>query len=309
MDMQSVALSFNSRLSRNRTAAWRYMRGGPGHFLMYVFGRFRVIRSMVAWAYTRRLSSAPVSAGASFIDDVDVDCAVRAILRDGYFSGLRLRADVLEEVRQFSLMSTCFGDEDSQLPFRLADKALAEQRYSRRLKVGRFDDVLQTCPAVLGLASDPTLMAIARGYLGTQPVLLGARMWWSFPAEANATQQMSLGQGFHFDIDGYRALAFFFYLTDVTPSSGPHICVRGSHLEKPLKALISLRKGRSDAEITTWYGTERQVALCGSAGSGFAEDIFCYHKGSHPESGERLILQLRYGLQRYDRNLPEPYRT
>jgi hypothetical protein len=300
MDSQSVALSFSSRLSRSRTAAWRYLRGGPGHFFMYVFGRFEVVRSTVVWAHKRRPSKTAVAGGVSLLDDVDTGRAVCAISNDGYFSGLRLRADVLDELRRFSSTTTCFGEEDFQFPFDLEDKTAAEQRYGRKLKVGRFDDVLQTCLHVQGLASDPTLLAIARGYLGTEPVLLGARMWWSFASEADAAQQRSLGQGFHYDIDGYRALAFFFYLTDVTPASGPHVCISGSHKEKPLKALLSLHKSRTDAEIAAWYGTERQMVLCGTAGDGIAEDIFCFHKGLHPESGDRLMLQLRYGLCNYD---------
>jgi hypothetical protein len=266
---------------------------------MYVFGRFQVIRSIVVWVYRQRaLNTASVS--ASLVEDVDTNQAVRTLSNDGYSLGLRLCPDALEELRRFSSTTTCFGDEDFQLPFVLDDKDGAEQRYGRKFKVGRFDDVLQTCPAVQSLASDPALLAIARGYFGTEPALLGARMWWSFASEADAAQQRSVGQGFHYDIDGYRALAFFFYLTDVKQSTGPHICVRGSHTEKPLKALVSLRKSRSDAEIAEWYGPERQMVLCGRAGEGFAEDIFCFHKGLHPESGDRLILQLRFGLHNYD---------
>jgi Phytanoyl-CoA dioxygenase (PhyH) len=211
-----------------------------------------------------------------------------------------LRADVLEELQRFSCTETCYAEEDFQIPFSFSEKAAAEQRYGRKLKVGRFDDVLQTNRAIQNLAADPTLLAIARDYLGAEPALLGSRMWWSFASEADAVQQRTLGQGFHYDLDGYRALAFFFYLTDVTLANGPHILVSGSHKQKPLKALVSLHKSRSDAEITAWYGEQRQMVLCGSAGEGFAEDIFCFHKGLHPKSGDRLILQLRFGLRNYD---------
>jgi hypothetical protein len=107
------------------------------------------------------------------------------------------------------------------------------------------------------------------------------------------------GQGFHYDIDGYRALAFFFYLTDVGPSNGPHVYVRGSHTKKLLRHIVSLYKGRTDAEIESVYGLERQVVCHGPAGSGFAEDIFGFHKGVHPQSGDRLIVQLRFGLRDY----------
>jgi hypothetical protein len=89
----------------------------------------------------------------------------------------------------------------------------------------------------------------------------------------------------------------FFLLTDVGLSNGPHIYVLGSHVKKPLKHLVSIYKGRSDAEIETCYGLERQDTLCGPARFGFAEDVFDFHKGLHPERGDRLIFQLRYGLR------------
>jgi hypothetical protein len=299
MEIHSATLAPSNAVSRNWAAIWRYMRGGPSHFFMYVFGRFGIVRSFAVWTYKRTQSSVAAVSGSSLIEDVDVDYAARAISKNGIFPGLRLRREVLENLRQFSSTATCFGEENSRFPFHLSDRAEAEQRYGRPLLVGRLDNILQACPAVKDLASDPTLLAIAGRYLGCQPVFLGARIWWSFASGADAAQQMNLGQGFHYDIDGYRALAFFFYLTDVTPLSGPHICVRGSHTEKPLKSLISFHKGRSDAEIDRWYGTERQMTVRGAAGDGFAEDIFCYHKGLHPERDDRLILQLRYGLRDY----------
>jgi hypothetical protein len=124
-------------------------------------------------------------------------------------------------------------------------------------------------------------------------------MWWSFAASADPKQQMDVGQGFHYDLDGYRALAFFFYLTDVGSSNGAHLYIRGSHVQKSLRHLVSLYRGREDAEIEKYYEPERQVIVCGPAGFGFAEDIFGFHKGLHPNSGDRLILQVRYGIRDY----------
>ena len=295
----ALAVPIKRKLSRNWSTLWKYIRPGPSHFFMYTLGRFMPVRAAVVWAYSLRSRRAEIALAASLLEKVDVDLAVRSLSEHGIFAGLRLQSEVLEELQRFSAASTCFGEEDAKFPFCLANRTEAERRYGRKLMVGRFDDVLQTCSEVQVLASDPTLLAIARGYLGIEPVLLGSRMWWSFAAGADAAQQVNMGQGFHYDIDGYRALAFFFYLSDVTSSTGPHISVRGSHVEKPLKSLLSLYKSRTDSEIEKWYGPERQITLCGSAGSGFAEDIFCFHKGTHPRSSDRLILQIRYGIHNY----------
>jgi hypothetical protein len=196
-------------------------------------------------------------------------------------------------------MATCYADGSPDLPFRNGEKELLECQAGKKFRLGTFNHAFSASPILQALASDPQLVAIARKYLRAEPVLIGARMWWSFAGPAAAEEQIKAGQGFHYDLDGYRAVAFFFYLTDVGPLNGPHVYVRGSHTKKPLRYLVSLYKSRSDSEIATYYGLENQAVSCGSAGFGFAEDIFGFHKGQHPESGDRLIVQVRYGLHDY----------
>lgn len=297
--MPSIALTLNPQLSRNWAAIWRYIKPGPRHLLMYVFGRFGVVRSIVVRAARRAPAALPADPATSLLDDVSLDRVARNLVDDGIAPGLQLRPQVRQEIHNYASKAICFGADESKFPFVVTDRQLAQQRYGRQLTVGHLKNPIADCPTIAALAIDPTILSIARKYLGVEPVLLGARVWWSFASEIDCKQQMSLGQGFHYDLDGYRALAFFFYLTDVKEVNGPHVCVRGSHKQKPLKSLLSLAKGREDAEINSWYEPSRQITVCGKAGSGFAEDIFCYHKGTHPTAGERLILQLRYGLRKY----------
>lgn len=286
------------------TKAWRYLQHGPAHFMMYVFGRFGFARFLMVHIYRWRMTDAGTDtlqklAAAPAVESTNIEQAAKALAVDGYCAGLRLAPDVLENLRRFSHGSMCLAEGDPRFPFLISERMEAERNFGRKIRIGRFDHAMQNCPEIRSLAADPTILAIARGYLECPPIFLGARIWWSFPANANATEKMSLGQGFHYDLDGYRSVAFFFNLTDVDSASGPHVLVRGSHVRKPWRALLSMHKGKSDGQIEEWYGKEKQVILCGPAGSGFAEDLFCYHKGLHPESGDRLMLQLRFGLRRY----------
>ena len=285
--------------TQSYSRSYQYLKHGPGHFLMYAFGRFRVVRSFMVWAYSLRNTKLQAGARPTLVQDVDVDEAARAICQDGFFPGLHLRKDVVEQLLTFSSMATCYANGNPDLPFRYGEKEIVERQSGHVFKLGKFLHAFSASPVLQGLASDPQLRAIARKYLRTEPVLVSARMWWSFSGPTDAEQQMRDGQGFHYDIDGYRALAFFFYLTDVGPTDGPHVYVRGSHTKKLLRHIVSIFKGRNDAEIERVYGLERQVVCCGPAGSGFAEDIFGFHKGQHPQSSDRLIVQLRYGLRDY----------
>ncbi len=291
--MDLLALPAYFRRSR------RYLERGPHHFLMYVFGRFGLVRSSMVWLYSRRPSSPALTVSSSLADGVDVDDVVRKIHEDGFFPTLNLRKEVLQQLLTFSSLATCYGDGNEDFPFHYSGRDAAQQWTERPFRLGRYNHALRASSALQALTSDEQLLAIARKYLRTEPVLISARMWWSLAGPADSEQRKGAGQSFHYDIDGYRGLAFFFYLTDVSPSGGPHVYVRGTHVKKSWKHLVSMYKGRTDEEIEKCYGPEKQVLLCGPAGSGFAEDIFGFHKGADPESVDRLIVQVRYGLRDY----------
>jgi len=42
-------------------------------------------------------------------------------------------------------------------------------------------------------------------------------------------------QSLHFDMNGWRTLKFFFYLTPVSDADGPHRCIPGTHRRRPLR--------------------------------------------------------------------------
>jgi hypothetical protein len=51
-----------------------------------------------------------------------------------------------------------------------------------------------------------------------------------------------------------------------------------------------------DAEIREYYGERAMTEVCGSAGTGFAEDTLCVHKAQTPTRKPRLILHVQFGL-------------
>jgi hypothetical protein len=294
------AMNLLTQSARSYSRSQKYFKGGLGHLLMYTFGRFGPVRSSVVWLYSRRTPKPPSASSPKLVEDVDVDEVVLKVTQDGFSPGLRLRKDVVDQLLAFASVATCFGDGKADLPFRYGDQSATDAEAARPFRLGRYNNALKTSPLLQALASDAQLLAIARKYLRTEPVLIGARMWWSLVGPADHEQPLGeAGQDFHYDIDGYRALTFFFYLTDVGPSSGPHVYVRGTHVKKLWRHSLSIYKARNDTEIEKCYGRERQILVCGLAGTGFAEDIFGFHKGLHPASADRLILQLRYGLRDY----------
>lgn len=56
----------------------------------------------------------------------------------------------------------------------------------------------------------------------------------------------------------------------------------------------------TDTEIKQCFSSEKIVEICGLAGTGFAENTLCIHKGLTPIRDPRLLRQLQYALFGYD---------
>src|SRR6185312_10257891 len=277
---------------------WSYIKHGPGHMAMYTLGRFNSFRTIAV--SLNHLQNPPVHYSLNdqtALQPTVVSDAVAQLKRDGAYRDLCLTESALEELSDFCNANKCLGDGNPEYSFHWTEKSLAESKYGKRFALAHYSNLMSRCQAANKLAHDPILCSIARGYFDAEPVLIAVRAWWSFAT--NDGPQANNGQTYHFDIDGYRSVAFFFYLTDVDSSSGAHIYIRGSHLHKRVSHLLSLHKSRSDREIEEFYPADDIRVICGKAGTGFAEDTFCFHKGSAPLLRDRLMLQVRFGLRDY----------
>ena len=219
---------------------------------------------------------------SSFVDRAEVDSAVAGIQRDGFYVFERVvPADIVERIREFA----------EQVPTIARGAGTPPARYPRaNPTVGRYDINEETAlqsPDVQDFATDPLLALIAQRYLD-QPVLMDeVAFWWTTnrrSEDANLNAQM-----FHQDRDRLAFLKFFIYLTDVTPETGPHVYLRGSHRAIPR----ALRKdGRIDDDAVRRAGLWHEVReICGPAGTLMAVDTIGLHKGKTPISGDRLALE------------------
>src|ERR1700760_2492369 len=100
-------MNFLTLTTQSYSRSYQYLKHGPGHLFMYAFGRFRVVRSFMVWAYSMRNTKPVAGDQPTLVQDVDVDEAARAIDQDGFFPGLHLRKDVVEQLLAFSSMATC----------------------------------------------------------------------------------------------------------------------------------------------------------------------------------------------------------
>lgn len=138
------------------------------------------------------------------------------------------------------------------------------------------------------IAFDEQLIDIAAQYFGCRPYVDSIQAWWSLPGNDEAEE----AENFHRDNDSIRFLKFFLYLTDVTVGHGPHKFVRGSHSDSRLLE----RRRLTDDEVERAFGNNQIMVMTANAGDAFIEDTFGIHKGQLPETGRRLLVQVRYAV-------------
>jgi hypothetical protein len=143
------------------------------------------------------------------------------------------------------------------------------------------------CPDLMGVLNAPPILRLASEYLGCKPTLSSVGVRWSFPSDRPTDTQR-----FHRDVDDWRFLKLFIYLTDVDETSGPHAYVRTSH-----KRGFGLQaKAYSMDHVESRYGADKLATVTGPRGTTFMADTQGVHRGSAPIDRPRLILQAQYSL-------------
>jgi hypothetical protein len=267
----------------------------PRWGLMFALGRFRLVSDLVV--SMKKTPEATLAPNASTrFPSVDMRTALATMKRDGLCTNLNLDACTVAEIVSFASSTPCFWREDRSVTFLCHEHADVERRIGKTVLLGHYLDIEDRCEAVRAVSHDPVLLHLATLYLGAEPGQTEARLWWSFASSGTSEDRVKAGQIFHYDLDDYRNIAFFFHLTQVDESSGPHVYVKTSHRRKPLRYLLSSSRQCTDQEMVARYGAENVATLCGPAGFGFASDPFGYHKGASPLKGHRLMLRVRYTI-------------
>ena len=159
------------------------------------------------------------------------------------------------------------------------------------------------CEAIDHIARNAKVVEIARRYLGVEPILWLTQLRWTF-GDAVPKGKRLLSRhiepllydvgAFHYDSLDYKSLTLFIYLTDVDPSSGPHVVIERTHANKSFSDICRIIL--SDAAVHQKFG-DRAKMILGPKGTMLFEETSSYHKAS-PCKTERLMLSIDYVLQR-----------
>lgn len=269
-------------------------REDPKWLVMFVMGRTSLGRALHSRG--RRRPMAPEVPVASMFA-TRKSAILSALSTDGVFDDLHLPDEVTAGILEFALATGCFGNHDRNLDL-TPDAIAARQSSDNPITSGHYFERAEQCDAVIRVQSDGLLHAVAADYLGPKAKIISTRLWWSFPTDAACSTEAAPEprEMLHFDLDDWRMLKFFFYITPVDDASGPHLYLRGSHRRHVLKHQLSLTVGRPMDEVVATYPEGRLARIFGPAGSGFAEDPYGYHAGALARAGRRLMLEIGFGI-------------
>jgi hypothetical protein len=222
----------------------------------------------------------------------DYERALTELRRDGYTVLPWRLGDELT-----SLLTHHF--EEPELTIRSDDQTLngcrAHLSYEKPL-AEKYEVPLSsilTSPDAVELMLDRGVLQFAQDYLGSVPQVDICTAWFSFPMNGVSAEAATM---FHFDLDRTKWVKIFFFLTDVTPTTGAHMFLPETQRDNALPT--SLRKrGYSrltDHDVRSEFPEEHWKTISGSRGTILIEDTRGLHKGLPVLEGHRLVLQFQY---------------
>jgi hypothetical protein len=287
-------------------AILKVLANNPRYALMRGVARFAPMR----WSVARLKGVLQITAAARYERDlvarmpttvfagVDRQTLLDELRARGCGFGLQLPAGIVTAVRQYADTHPVFAFRNEKYGFHPAERDRAELALHKEILLAQYYNSETECRAIGEVAADPLLNWIALKYLGSVPKFLGVNLWWTYPIRPTREDQLKHAHFFHRDVDDFRFLKFFFYLTEVESGDGAHWLVSGSHRKPPyirFKDRFLLRRFE-DPEIESFYDPAAVLEVVGGPGLGFAEDTLCVHKAASPSRKPRLILQLQFAL-------------
>jgi Phytanoyl-CoA dioxygenase (PhyH) len=150
---------------------------------------------------------------------------------------------------------------------------------------------LTACRELVALANHPRVLDAATQLLGAPPTIVSFQAWWTL-GENHEEGRLHYDDVYHRDVDDYRFVKLFAYLTDTSEKTGAHSYVKGSQRSNKL-----VRRGPiTDEEVHQAFARQDIITIAGKAGTVFMEDTWGIHRPLLATEGRRLVFMVLYTL-------------
>ncbi len=273
--------------------AARSIREKGTSIVPYALGRFYFVRKFYSAQAHLRIGVIAQPVADSIFPEVDVETAIAAIRRDSVYLPVHLPQACIDEFHALALRSPLEANTSAE-PFYYEDVRDGRLTNGDVVAMGHVIGI-ENHPLAQRVARDPKAMMVVSRYLNYTPKQCDVLLFWSFAGGLTIEQRRAAAQtvDFHFDVHSYNFAYAAYYITDTDRRNGAHVMVLGSHSNKPTSWLFGSAT-QTVQTIEREYGKEKVLCIEGKAGTGFWQDSSCYHRALPPESGDRLLLQVRY---------------
>lgn len=256
---------------------------------------FRALRAFLYYAQrmataplVRRAMSALIAAvvrtrqGGAVTWPRDATC--RRVLADLRTEGIARLPPLLSEV-EIARFADYFAGQEVVGP---DGRSIAVQNLPADTAAAGYSlETVLACPGLLSVLNSPRVLRIASDYLGCKPTLSSLGVRWTFPGQ----RQVVRFQEYHRDVDDWRFLKLFIYLSAVDEDAA-HTFVQGSHV----KGFRPIAKAYTQDELDARFGARKLASISGPRGTTFMADTLGVHRAGRPRERGRLVLQAQYSL-------------
>ncbi|MEM6839119.1 MAG: phytanoyl-CoA dioxygenase family protein [Cyanobacteria bacterium P01_C01_bin.120] len=295
-----IAAKFGNKFFDRFRETSYYWSSDKSFLLMQYLARFVAVRQRFA---QQRQSVGSIIKKYSATSQVhlsnNIEAIVDTLFQDGYYQGLKLSEGKVQAFLDYAFTHPCYANRDRRGdPIYLTPELIAACP-KMPYRVASYIHHQENSSLIKQLARDPQLLAIAEAYLGRAPVYHKSELIWSFPHQQSSANCFT--HFFHSDINDYRNIKFFFYLTDVDETSGPHHYIEGSHVNRPLIGQLRAPSpsAKTSRKLAKLYGKDAIKTVTGPAGYGFIGDPYSLHRGSDTAARPRLFLQIEFIMSQY----------
>jgi len=261
------------------------MQSGKMAFYLMRMVKNKSLRDFIINMKAKRIGKAELKKTASaFIDERNMQQHIDRLSREGYtVLDHKLPLERIDAIMNHSRQIGCFD------PYLTDQNRIDPNNAPSATHIGQYrrEDLVKF-GMILDIANDPGVLHVVQEFLGARPTISNINMWWSF----GGRKQAEHAQLFHRDVDDWKFCKLFFYLTDVTANSGPHVYVKNTSQSPAFRKI----RRYSDSEIENRFGKENIIEFIDTKGAAFIVDTYGFHKGLLPKSDNRLLLQVQYSL-------------
>tara|TARA_B100000989_G_scaffold277910_1_gene239217 strand:+ start:883 stop:1749 length:867 start_codon:yes stop_codon:yes gene_type:complete len=256
-----------------------------------ILARTNLSKSFVSY-YLKKRNNKKIITYKNNLVNINTENSIINLNKDGITLGISINDEALNKIINYLNDKNFNFNRDQKKKIKFQDRHKFKDLYILNYMNPHLEN--NTIKEIL---LNKEIIKVIKSYLGADPILEWSQIYWSIPYKDDHGNFLSPPNnefGYHYDIDGFKFVKIFFYLTEVNENDGPHVFIKNTGKKTFFKAV---NRRLSDSVVNEKFKGQ-SVTITGKRGIGFIEDTSFYHKGTAPIN-ERGILTCLYNVSKW----------